>query len=69
MLSLKEIIIKVLPKIDMPFSEKYTGNDQQKEIVIIAFLKDNDIFVCCAKLHSAFEIVYEGSKGIPVTKW
>ena len=30
----------------MKFSEKYTCNDHQKEIVIIAFLKDNDDVIC-----------------------
>ena len=51
MLSLKAIIIKVLPMIDMPFSEKYTYNYHQQEIVILSFLKYNDIVVCCAKAH------------------
>ena len=52
MLSLTVIVIKVFPRKDMPFSEKYNCNDHQKEIIIIAFLKDNDIVVCCAKAHS-----------------
>ena len=45
MLDLKLIVIKALPMIDILFSEKYTWNDHQKEIIIIAFLKDNYIII------------------------
>ena len=44
----------------MPFSEKYTCNDHQMTIVIIAFLKDNEI-ACCATHHRGIQLPFTTS--------